>query len=337
MESGNSDPIYDYSAEYDQGYADMILYISAVEDALFTGFSWRHEFPPDIIMLALHKASFDVQYSASILMNAAETLNSCKPCRHLLQSRCVRSDCYFDHELHCVPCRYWLLHNTCTRIESGECPFMHDLPDLPTSDAIGSKDTQEVTLHSTAAESWPSLSGAPVSRDRAKAPAPSSSSAVTASAPSTADTEAFPSLSASMASSSSSKKQKAKQNVSSKAVDNSYAAAALITPAASKSDATSSASSTNPPGLHTVFGCSAFDERAFLRELSELGYYAHSTSSTAAPRSNTSIASRAIAAEDWVSSGKELRADYEALRSTAADLAAARNKLLQEATNAFVG
>lgn len=109
---------------------DLMVMVDLVEDALKAQHDWSQEFPPEVLFLALNKADCDVDATARLLMHNVDVLGQCKPCRHLLQSRCVRSDCFFDHDLSNVPCKFWLYYGSCEQ-STNDCVFMHDLRDPP--------------------------------------------------------------------------------------------------------------------------------------------------------------------------------------------------------------
>jgi hypothetical protein len=55
------------------------------------------------------------------------------PCRHLLQGRCYRRDCAFEHDLAAVTCTYWLASGCAS---GAACPFAHAL-DYAAAEAEG--------------------------------------------------------------------------------------------------------------------------------------------------------------------------------------------------------
>jgi hypothetical protein len=59
-------------------------------------------------------------------------------------------------------------------------------------------------------------------------------------------------------------------------------------------------------------------------------------SSGAAYSSNAEVSSETFGAHEWVASGRSVKATYETHRAAAKQLASSRNKLLQEATNAYM-
>lgn len=126
---GEDDAAAAAAGEAGDGF-DLMVTVDLVEDALKAQHDWSQEFPPEVLFLALNKADCDVDATARLLMHNVDVLAQCKPCRHLLQSRCVRSDCFFDHDLSNVPCKFWLYYGSCEQ-STEDCVFMHDLRDPP--------------------------------------------------------------------------------------------------------------------------------------------------------------------------------------------------------------
>lgn len=143
---------------------DLMVMVDLVEEILKSEHKWEQEFPPEVLFLALNKANCDVEDTAQVLMHNADTLVQCKPCRHMMQSRCVRSDCYFDHDLSRIPCKFWLYYGSCES-STEECFFMHDLADIPPDSQrkasatfyapVKPKSSSDASSASTA---WPKLS-----------------------------------------------------------------------------------------------------------------------------------------------------------------------------------
>lgn len=203
-----------------------------------------------------------------LLEFAEQACISCKPCRHLLQGGCFRSDCFFDHDFDSLPCRFWLFHpGACVlKEEEGGCRFAHGFaaffPHLPL--LVASK-VGGTTSGSDDVDSFPSLPGA------ADAAGTSSSFAGTG-----------------------------------------YKTALL--------ESQGSNPTPSPPHHNRPHA---------------------SSSSLSRPRGSNGSDGRRGAAlflnhSDWVDSGKSLASMYASLRAEARELALARNKMLQEATRAFL-
>ena len=62
-------------------------------------YSPSEKFSADAISCALHTTDSDIEKSVEALFYTKRIADTCKPCRHALASRCMRKDCYFDHNL----------------------------------------------------------------------------------------------------------------------------------------------------------------------------------------------------------------------------------------------
>ena len=108
----------------------------------------------DAICCALYSSGGRLEAAAEILSRSYECMLSCKPCRHMLQGGCYRSDCWFDHDFRDTPCRYWLLAGT--GCSTPDCTFMHEL--IVTSATSEAKEGPVVALDS---EQFPELVSIP--------------------------------------------------------------------------------------------------------------------------------------------------------------------------------
>ena len=116
---------------------DWLAVIESVEEILKTKYQISTDFSPEALFYALSMSGQHVEYAAQLLQNGALVLEACKPCRHMMHSKCLRRDCTFDHDLGSYPCRYWLFHQCANASASDDpsmiqgrmiCPFMHALP-----------------------------------------------------------------------------------------------------------------------------------------------------------------------------------------------------------------
>lgn len=315
---------------------DWMSLIDLLESHLSIYYQYSQpEFSPPALMIALYKGYYQIDYAAQLLLNGVNVLNQCKPCRHLMQQGCFRRDCHFDHDLTRFPCRYWL-HSVCANspqlpqnatnsedffvnmTEKGSCVFSHDLPDfIPEYYVTNPTETNSATsVPATIVEDeFPSLgkSCTSSSSPTKKSSDQYSSAIVRAQQPSTDNTAAvdFPSLSA-----ASTMKNPKKQ----------------IT----KSTYSTSISSTANRGGNVVGGSggsyssssgSSSSQRKVFSELLEKAQFI--------PTSRSDHSNR-VKASEWVESGDVIRQDYEKLREEARQYAIGRNKLLQEATIAYM-
>lgn len=329
--NGTNEEVLEYA--YDENAAfDLMDLVDQTETLLHNQFNWTQTFPPDVICLALHKANNDISQTANILMQNVNLLSNCKPCRHLLQQRCVRSDCFFDHDLSGIPCKYWLYYGTCTSGES--CLFMHDLAHtlMVSSEYVSQKngaDSEQLNIDSS---HFPTLLGSvPTTTTSAAAkPKVSTSNLSKQNGNSyTSEAEAFPSLSASVSLlSNTSKKQQKKQkkasnsNVSSaETTSNTYLDAINKPPALSSNEDSRNPQYGSQPSQHSQFSASSL-----IDALISLGFIVPKSGQTSSQQSSS----------NWKEGGEALRHNYEKFREEASALAKARNMYLQQATQAYL-
>lgn len=81
------------------------------------------EFSCEAICASLYACHNNVAYAHETLQYSYVTVSTCKPCRHHLSGRCMRSDCPFEHNMQCIPCTFWLTSG-CT---NNDCKFMHNV------------------------------------------------------------------------------------------------------------------------------------------------------------------------------------------------------------------
>lgn len=62
------------------------------------------------------------------LQKTCDSERAAKPCRHVLQGRCLRKDCEFSHDFARTTCRFWL-QGQCLNGEG--CLFLHDVDVAP--------------------------------------------------------------------------------------------------------------------------------------------------------------------------------------------------------------
>eukprot|EP01040_Poterioochromonas_malhamensis_P016881 gene16881-19268_t len=314
---------------------DWTSLIDSLESHLSTYYQYTQpEFSPPALMVALYKGYYQVDYAAQLLLNGVNVLNHCKPCRHLMQQGCFRRDCHFDHDLTHFPCRYWL-HSVCANspqlpqnatnsedflvnlTEKGSCVFSHDLPDfIPEYYVTNPTETNTATSAPTTIveEEFPSLGKSTTSSSSTtkKSSDQYSSAIVRAQQPST-DTTAivdFPSLSA-----ASTMKNPKKQTTKS-----TYSTSISST-------ASRGGGSVASGGSYGTIGGSSSSQRKVFSDLLEKAQFI--------PTSTNGHSNR-VKASEWVESGDVIRQDYEKLREEARQYAIGRNKLLQEATIAYM-
>ncbi len=76
---------------------------------------------------AIMLAGGNIQIAADSIHNTINIVAKAKPCRHLMNGNCARSDCWFQHNLKEIPCRYWLSGAGCKvqGVDDKECQFLH--------------------------------------------------------------------------------------------------------------------------------------------------------------------------------------------------------------------
>jgi hypothetical protein len=315
VECDQEDPFSEDLDQYVQE-VDWINLIESLESHLKLCYSWTQEFSPFALMQALYKGYFAVQqpfagldFAAQLLLNAVHQLNQCKPCRHLMQDRCFRKDCTFDHNLKKYPCRYWLF-SVCANsssdpnqpvydlTESGSCLFMHDLPDY-----------QPVYLQPVTEQN-------PVTAADEPPPPPPTVPEEPA--------EEFPSLGSTLAPSKTKGKPKA----------NPYLSAVKSKEAVIPQPAAPAGATEERRGGSSAAGSQL---KGFAELLESRDFVARSRSrQQQSQQQQQSGAGLRVGRGEWVESGDSLRQDYQALREEARQLAIARNKCLQEATHAYL-
>jgi hypothetical protein len=89
-------------------------------------------FSSELIVNLLNILGYHRDAVVNIVSRAYDTASSCKPCRHMLNSSCRLVNCPFEHDVSMVPCRYWLLFTGCAALSSNDasrsCVFLHDIP-----------------------------------------------------------------------------------------------------------------------------------------------------------------------------------------------------------------
>jgi hypothetical protein len=297
---------------------DWMMLVDSLENHLLSYYGFNQEFSPYALMQALYKSYYQIDYAAQLLLNANQKLNECKPCRHLLQDRCLRKDCHFDHDLKSFPCRYWLF-SVCANTnqspdqpvadltEAGSCVFLHDLPDYQPASYLENI-------------SYPSSY---YSEEPAQTPGTQQQEPVEEQP----EEEQFPSLGSQLSSSSSNKNNKVKINPYLSAIKTQKTTSDQSFPLPSSSSA---AKKTNS-GVLTVI-----NQKKVFSELLEENQFLARPRRGAIDKSHNQSGSLRVKASEWVESGDVIRQDYEKLREEARQFAIARNKLLQEATQAYM-
>ena len=86
-----------------------------------------------VIYESLFLCDGNMYQAADLIMLADNMIETCQPCRHMITSKCLRKDCYYQHDVSHIPCRYWMLSVGCNLYNQGQfCPFLHQLPPVST-------------------------------------------------------------------------------------------------------------------------------------------------------------------------------------------------------------
>ena len=127
--SYNNEYDNDLQQEEDQNQMDLWVYEAInFEQYLQTIFP-NYVFSVNVIYESLFMTNNNYELATNIIAMSIELLENCKPCRHMLTSKCLRKDCQYDHNVSHIPCRYWLTHVGCDNLKQGKfCPFLHQLP-----------------------------------------------------------------------------------------------------------------------------------------------------------------------------------------------------------------
>jgi hypothetical protein len=135
---------YNYREDQDDelsndAYADYTLNQAFyVDDMLLTHYP-NVQYSSAVIFEALQMTNYSIEEAFNLIIYAQSLVDQCRPCRHMLNSKCLRRDCYFDHDVSEIPCRYWLLSVGCSNWSGDNgtnsystCPFQHHLPQVNT-------------------------------------------------------------------------------------------------------------------------------------------------------------------------------------------------------------
>ncbi|KAF0719274.1 Aste57867_1160 [Aphanomyces stellatus] len=125
---------------------------------------------PERLLDLLKEVDLNVQRAQATMqgiVDSEQKKQNAQVCRHYLQGDCRRADCWFLHDTHLIPCRYWI-RGGC--LQGDECAFAHSFTvavtqysALPVLDAGDENDEDEPLEWN-----FPSLQG-----DNAAAPAAS--------------------------------------------------------------------------------------------------------------------------------------------------------------------
>ena len=94
-------------------------------------------FGPEASYQALTQAHGDVLTAVQLLLHAQTLVDACRPCKYMLSGRCYRKDCFYQHDVAGVPCRYWLASQCVLRQQEQDgtlgpdcrtCPFCTVFP-----------------------------------------------------------------------------------------------------------------------------------------------------------------------------------------------------------------
>jgi hypothetical protein len=128
-ENENDDHSHDDNNELAFEYTeDHVSNLFELEDALLPLFP-KLTFSTPFLYEMLMQAHFDMNTAWNLIIGMQQMVQNCRPCRHMMTSRCMRTDCTFDHDLASIPCRYWMTGGGCINMENGLCPFMHCVPE----------------------------------------------------------------------------------------------------------------------------------------------------------------------------------------------------------------
>ena len=127
--NNNNEYDNDLLQDEDQNQMDLWVYEAInFEQYLQTIFP-NYVFSTNVIYESLLMTNNNYELATNIIATSIELLENCKPCRHMLTSKCLRKDCQYDHNVSHIPCRYWLTHVGCDNLKEGKfCPFLHQLP-----------------------------------------------------------------------------------------------------------------------------------------------------------------------------------------------------------------
>eukprot|EP01039_Chlorochromonas_danica_P010437 gene10437-11560_t len=305
---------YDYYDDYEEdptGGMDLLTLLEGLQPS----------FSAAAIAQAFALTGWHYPQACALLAIAAEKVNSCKPCRHLLSSGCYRKDCPFQHQLKDFPCRYWLFQNCQDTSEGGaHCAFSHDisplvadLPPPPEHSVQGAGMESEVFEEVDEVEAFPALGS-------------SSSAGKTAKTPAGGGGDYLRALN------NNEKKAQSRQQVAWTNRDMTYA-----------SSAAAQGSSKGRNDKPAVPREEWVDKAGFAQILEEMHFVlprnakatASSTTSSSTGVSTGGGKEYKVQVGEWVESGDSLFVEYSALREEATRLSSSRVRLFQEAALAY--
>ena len=112
----------------------------------------------EVLLESIILANGDVYAASNIVFAVEEMIAAMKPCRHALGGHCGRSDCKFEHNLSCSPCRYWMSAQGCAQ-RGQSCPFSHSLQAVLTGAYDGAVFNADLGRLLEGAEGGGALSG----------------------------------------------------------------------------------------------------------------------------------------------------------------------------------
>jgi len=162
----------DYNDEYDNGNdePDWVELASNLEDALLNRSSYQplyvltHNggYSTEALFSAIATANGNIDDAIKIVIAAEEQIYNCRPCRHLKNGSCLRTDCKFDHDLSTTPCKYWILDCKCSLQQNGEyCPFLHDFSPAVLESLQNNNNNNNKSLILDTEEEFPTLKAKP--------------------------------------------------------------------------------------------------------------------------------------------------------------------------------
>lgn len=314
---------YDDNENYQTG-EDWVELATSLEEYLISiqsTLSKHAGYSVDALYEAVLVTNGDLMLSSLYILKTEDAINKAKPCRHKMSGHCARSDCMYDHNLSDIPCRYWLSAVGC-KSQDTSCPFIHNLlpPDdnsnyvydenNQVSDANKQEQRQEELLLDDLSL-FPSLHVTKDDLDNSSATAnvPWSKSCMTNVAVNQIRSSIYSNTPLS--------------------IDNVYDFPSLH-------DSMTGATIDNSSDLNYHYA-EVLQNEYITQEPQHKGTDSYSNSYNGGKECKQKESYSKSTIKSWVESGKSVGKKYQELRKEARELAIARNKFLEEATNAYLG
>jgi hypothetical protein len=316
---------FETDLSFSLGYLESVLYYKLSELPMTV----VNTFSDDAMELALFLSNLDVFAAADIIIYNANAIASSKPCLHARNGgKCFRRDCIFDHDFSELTCKFWF--SSIEGCQLHDCPFLHGLkvPEEHQPEMSSSNSSAQLELTD---DLFPALSTTHKLTSRRSSSSLESESSSTPSNKTSAS--------------------KVKEVDPRSLLSFTYKKSPIAMSAADSSSGLSSSKKMSSKNVKPIAKSTSIVMAASLKEgLSLRQHYDELTTAASSNRSNK------VQQNAWVESGKQLNDSacqlqaiitmirlgaavshmYQESREEARKLAIMRNRLLEEATRAYV-